>query len=557
MANDQDEPPSDSELTDFLKHPGSDAPVDELCRRHRSAVLSYAYACCRDPHAAEDLTSEAFARTLQAVRSGSGPKAAWRPYLLTIVRRTAADWAGTARPTELSPDFERWFANLSEGPESGSSEERMLRLEHNSLVLRAFRSLPERWQAVLWHTAVEGDSVRSIGRLLGMGASGVDSLTSRAQEGLQEAYLAAHAADSGTDECRHYSSMLGAVVRRAGRRRTEDFDRHLSQCQRCRGALIELTDLSERLGSVLPGAVLLWGGSAYAATRMTEAGISTAGAANFPTPPGGGVSGDGSTGRPWATGSPLRSGAVAGGIVGAIGLAIIALPTAFGDQGKGAPPPQAVTIRTRTVLADPPPVTVTARPSQPKSSQPAKPSATASHRASAGPSVSQRPWLGTVTWSGTLRNAGIISRCVEPASTTVVQNTCDNSEDQLWETVSFKKNQDHSWLRNAATGECVDYRAANRSTGYHNVFDLGMHPCRADGEGQLFSFIRYSDPYQGANDGSYLVRAELTGINPWGRMQLGMLDWWEGNDPPPETDAPVVLTYDHFHSSRLRYFAKH
>ncbi|MGW7006248.1 sigma-70 family RNA polymerase sigma factor [Streptomyces sp. NPDC054933] len=333
MPNDHDDSLSDAELTAFLKNDKSDAALDELYRRHHSAVLSYARTCCRDPHTAEDLTSEAFARTLQAVRSGNGPEAAWRPYLLTIVRRTAADWAGTARRTELSPDFERWLANIPGAPDAESSEERMLRLEENSLVLRAFHSLPERWQTVLWLTVVEGEPADKVGTVLGMSTVGVNSLAARARQGLREAYLAAHVENgSATDECRHYSSLLGAVVRRTGRRRTKDFDRHLSQCEHCRKALIELTDLNERLGSVLPFAVLLWGGSAYVAARLTDTGLATGTGTLASGSPNGAL--HRSIGL-WA-----KPG-VAAAIATVVGVTIVLLPVPFSDHDESpqsAPP---------------------------------------------------------------------------------------------------------------------------------------------------------------------------------------------------------------------------
>jgi RNA polymerase sigma factor (sigma-70 family) len=393
MTKGQGEAPSDAELIASIKDPGSDAAAEELYGRHHSAVFSYAVACCRDPHTAEDLTSEAFARSLRAIRSDSALKAAWRPYLLTGVRRTAAEWADTPRRTGLSPEFEEWLANLPDGPESGSVEERMLRLEDDSLVLRAFRSLPERWQTVLWHTAVEGESAGSVGLLLGMGESGVDSLVSRAREGLRDAYLAAHAEDSGAAECRHYSSMLGAVVRRTGSRRAEAFDRHLSQCTRCTGALTELADLAdlaERLGSTLSAGVLLWGSSAYmaaVAARATDAGVTADAAVTVPGPPGSSASVDGSRRwRPWAAGSPLRSAAVAGGVVVAIGLTALLLPMPFDDQGTVASPQQADSAQRRTIFPDQPPATGTARPPESKSSRPAKPPATASRTPSTTPS---------------------------------------------------------------------------------------------------------------------------------------------------------------------------
>ncbi|MFF3247134.1 sigma-70 family RNA polymerase sigma factor [Streptomyces sp. NPDC002870] len=551
MPVDNDAPLSDAELTAVLRELASDAPMEELYRRHRSAVLSYARTCCRDPHTAEDLVSEAFARTLQAVRSGGGPEAAWRPYLLTVVRRIAAEWMGTARRTELSADFERWLSNLPDTSQSESGEERILRLEDNSLVLRAFRSLPERWQAVLWHTAVEDEPASKVAALLGVGASGVGSLASRAREGLREAYLAAHLERTSiSEECRRYSSLLGAAVRRTGRRPNQDLERHLAQCARCRHALVELTDLNERLGSTLPAGVLLWGGSAYAAARMTEAGASAAGAATAPSTPDGGAFLDGGTGW-WvrATGSPLRSGAVAGGALTAIGIAVLILPVPF-DDDKGSSPSQAESKPTLTLVEHPPPVTLTPTPSQPTPSDQAKPSAQASGTPSTETTDTQQPRLGTVTWSGTLRNTGITTQCVEPAGTTVVQNLCNGSKDQVWQSVSFKDNKDYSRLRNAATGECIDYRVGTQKV-YDNAahIQITMGPCRTDGDGQLFRF----DPWWGESDGSYLVRAELEDGKPWDEMQLGMLDWWEGNDPPPETDAPVVLTYNYYNAPRLRY----
>lgn len=90
MVDHQDEPPTDVELVAAaLRNPGSDAAVEELYRRRREPVLSYAYTCRRDPRSTEDPTSEAFARAVRDARSGCGPTVARRPYLLTVVRRTA------------------------------------------------------------------------------------------------------------------------------------------------------------------------------------------------------------------------------------------------------------------------------------------------------------------------------------------------------------------------------------------------------------------------------------------------------------------------------------
>ncbi|WP_164992238.1 sigma-70 family RNA polymerase sigma factor [Streptomyces sp. L2] len=208
---------SDTELTAAVRGPQAEAAMEELFRRHRPAVIAYALACSRDPHKAEDLASEAFACTLHAVRTGAGPAASWRPYLFSVVRHTAGRWAATARRTELYDDLERQVAQAPNGAAPETGEERVLQLESEHLVRIAFRSLPRRWQAVLWYTAVEGRSTAAVGKLLGISPSGVASLASRARAGLRRAYGAAHSGPDNDDGARgRVPSLLGAAVRLSG-----------------------------------------------------------------------------------------------------------------------------------------------------------------------------------------------------------------------------------------------------------------------------------------------------------------------------------------------------
>ncbi|WP_406405033.1 sigma-70 family RNA polymerase sigma factor [Streptomyces sp. NBC_00879] len=238
-------------------HQAADDAFAEIYRRHRGAVLAYARACCRDAHTAEDLSAEAFTQTLQAVRAGAGPHAAWRPYLLSVVRRTAAQWMSTGRRIELSQDFHSWIEML---PSPGSNaEQELLEREDHSLVLQAFKSLSERWQLVLWHTAVERESSDVVGLLLGISPSGVSSLAQRAREGLREAYLQVHLAHMDNEHCRPFTGLLAAAVRRSGVRRSKAFERHIDQCPQCATALTELEDINERLWSTLPAGLSLWG----------------------------------------------------------------------------------------------------------------------------------------------------------------------------------------------------------------------------------------------------------------------------------------------------------
>ncbi|MEU9992713.1 sigma-70 family RNA polymerase sigma factor [Streptomyces sp. NPDC048045] len=372
-------PASDAELTrairDSGRHSGSAADaLDELYRRHRPAVLAYARTCCRDGHTAEDLASEAFARTLQAVRAGHGPESAWRPYLLSVVRRAAADWAATARRTDLSPDFERW---LESAPVEESSEARVLRQEDDALLVRGFRSLPERWRAVLWHTVVEGESAEKVGALLGISPSGVGSLAARAREGLREAYLTAHIESVGSanqPECHHYSRLLATAVRRPGRRPGKDLIRHLDGCTGCRRAMTELTYLNERLRLILPGALLLWTAPAYLASRLAHAGAAAGG------------TGHAAVHAPKQTLNPLGAGLAAGAVIAAAAGGFLVL------SGWGNGTPTAAPAATPS-LSPTPSKTASPPPSPPRASRPA-------HTRSPAPSSdSPHPLSGTFTVS--------------------------------------------------------------------------------------------------------------------------------------------------------------
>ena len=81
------------------------------------------------------------------------------------------------------------------------------------MIARAFASLPERWQAVLWHTEIEGARPAEVASLLGLTANGVAALAHRAREGLRQAYLQMHMSGAVRDECRPVAAKLGAYVR--------------------------------------------------------------------------------------------------------------------------------------------------------------------------------------------------------------------------------------------------------------------------------------------------------------------------------------------------------
>ncbi|MFJ3173570.1 RNA polymerase sigma factor [Streptomyces roseus] len=252
--------PSDGDLVRRLRAAyaaGDDDPAvcECLYRRHSAAAFACARRCSRSPQDAEDLVSEAFVRTLQAVRSGAGPQEEWRPYLLSVVRRTAGEWRARAGRTVLTADIEAW---CRPGPDGDDPQHRLLDGEDRRLVARSFQALPERWKAVLWHTLVEDDCPHPVPLLLGITPSAVTSLAFRAREGLREAYLRAHLDPAADDLCRHYGSLLGVVIRRRGSTpRGRDLARHLAVCRSCSHAYAELLDLDAALRAGAESAVLV------------------------------------------------------------------------------------------------------------------------------------------------------------------------------------------------------------------------------------------------------------------------------------------------------------
>ncbi|WP_327305920.1 sigma-70 family RNA polymerase sigma factor [Streptomyces sp. NBC_01298] len=343
-------PPSDGDLIARMRG-GDDGAYEELFRRHSDAVRRYARTCCRDGHTADDLTAEVFARTLQAVRGGAGPDQSVRAYLLTTVRRVAAAWAKTAKREHLVEDFALFAEQASGSGDSAvglpgragddtlelGADVRAMHEAEQTLAMQAFRSLPERWQAVLWHTTVEEASPSAIAPLFGLSANATAVLASRAREGLKQAYLQAHvstALSSGGD-CARYADRLGAYARGGLRMRAErGLRKHLEECARCRLAAGELKDVNAGIPALLPVAVIGWFAAGYAAKAagVVAGGAVAAGGAGAAAAAAGA---GGSTAGAGAAGAGAAGGAAGGGGAGGVGGAAV-------SEGLGLPAKAAI-----------------------------------------------------------------------------------------------------------------------------------------------------------------------------------------------------------------------
>jgi RNA polymerase sigma factor (sigma-70 family) len=256
------EGPSDGELISAVRGGDVDA-YGELFARHVEAARRLARQLVSAGDA-EDLVSEAFAKVLVVLQRGGGPDLAFRAYLLTAVRRLQVDrFRSTARlqtTGDLTPfDPGVPFRDTAvEGFESAAAA-------------RAFASLPERWQLVLWHTEVEGQKPAEVALLLGMTANSVSALAYRAREGLRQAYLSMHAQDVDKDACARTRASLGAYVRGGlSRRDSARVEEHLEDCRACAAIYLELTEVNSRLGALL--APLLLGGVAAAYVGAASGG---------------------------------------------------------------------------------------------------------------------------------------------------------------------------------------------------------------------------------------------------------------------------------------------
>lgn len=249
--------PSDADLLERVRAGDRDA-YGELYLRHEPAATSLARYLTRSNHEADDVVADAFARVLRAIDGGAGPTEAFRPYLLTAVRRTVwrrSEAANHHRLAASDDEAEMLDLRLAVEPEDHTDE---------GLVLRAFQQLPERWQLVLWYTEIEGQPPAEVAPLLGLSPNATAALAVRAREGLRQAYLQAHLQARPADGCRFSVEHLGSFVRDGlGKRDTAQVESHLADCQACQGLEADLGSLNKALRSVVGPAVLGAGAARY------------------------------------------------------------------------------------------------------------------------------------------------------------------------------------------------------------------------------------------------------------------------------------------------------
>ena len=256
---------SDAELISAVRN-GETEAYGELFDRHRDAATRLSAQLVHGPDA-DDLVAESFTRVLALLQDGKGPDEFFRAYLLTSIRRLHIDRTRRQKRVKTTGD-EAELDSAVEFVDPAAME------FDRGAAGEAFRSLPERWQLVLWHLDVEGQKPADIAPLLGMSANSVSALAYRAREGLRQAYLQSHLAPTLHASCRTTTGMLGSYVRKGlSARDAARVEAHLDECSRCTGLYLELSEVNSNLAGILGPALLGTAAAGYVGGGAAATGL--------------------------------------------------------------------------------------------------------------------------------------------------------------------------------------------------------------------------------------------------------------------------------------------
>lgn len=232
------ETPSDAELLLRLRS-GDARAYEALWSRHIGAALRLARRIDRDR--AEDLVSESFLAVYrQVTTTDAGPTEAFRAYLFTVIRNTAARWGREMERFPVLPDAEP--AHADDGLSIVSRE------ADAAEVLAAFRALPERWQRVLWLSEVDEVPRPRIAAELRIRPNAVSSLHRRARAGLLNHWLIRQVPDALRADTAHRAELLpGYVIGNLAAAERVAAEAHIAVCAVCADLLGDLRSSASTL----------------------------------------------------------------------------------------------------------------------------------------------------------------------------------------------------------------------------------------------------------------------------------------------------------------------
>jgi len=183
---------TDHELLEQAKA-GDDDAFAALYRRHHDAARWVARHWTRSPEDADDLVSQAFTAMFAALPRLDPGRISFRSYLFACVRNGAKDRARRRRRLDLTADVDGDTLPADDDLHDPGCAA--------TLMDDALRTLPPRWQQVLWLTAVDDLPVAEVARRTSTAPGTVAAVAYRARKRLRAAYVAAHHRTATDEDC--------------------------------------------------------------------------------------------------------------------------------------------------------------------------------------------------------------------------------------------------------------------------------------------------------------------------------------------------------------------
>jgi DNA-directed RNA polymerase specialized sigma24 family protein len=249
--------PSDTTLIAAASR-GEASAFQTLMSRHMDAGARLARRLA--PAAPSDLLADAVATVDAGLRSGTGPRTAFRAHLLTAVRRANVDRGKGSGRAWTEQSLSRMLA------ESSIDRDLLAR------AARAYRALPENQQVALWHTEVDGEPLLDTGALLEVSGTEVAELAFTAREALRRALLDTDL-EEAAGQCRWTADRLSAHVRsRLDAPNKEKVEAHLAECAECRAMLPGVRAVETELKALVALIVLGAAAGPYLGRGVAKAG---------------------------------------------------------------------------------------------------------------------------------------------------------------------------------------------------------------------------------------------------------------------------------------------
>lgn len=215
---------TDEDLVRLVRS-GETAAFGVLWKRHYMVISRLALRLTNDP---DDVVSEAFLRTFNALQRGQGPTTGFRSYVIRTCRNLALNATRNTRAFA-------WDTSALESLGVCNDDDQGRRIDA-LLAVKALAALPHRWQEVIWLRDVKNIPPRVIAERTGARVGDVSALVYRAHEGLRQEWIRVHLRTNSTrsPECRTALSHLPAFVRNnLPGRRSMTVCEHLQRCSEC------------------------------------------------------------------------------------------------------------------------------------------------------------------------------------------------------------------------------------------------------------------------------------------------------------------------------------